>query len=230
VLVNTCAGYEPVATPPLLASLAAAGVPPECTFVVVGESAADEQLPPGPHGETRIARRYINIDNNGLLWACERDNRALDAFDWVFYTHDTSYVHAEFWSRARALVRDRLAGSNDLCCKLHRTFSMGMGFYRASWLRDSDDLRAYLATLINYDPGRKTAIKNNLNVLEDTLFKYAQRTCNRCGHLANNQVVQARGVRMYNSDVPRILEYWESPGVYKVKANWGQSRTLFTAL
>ena len=221
VVVNSCASFFDRTLPPLLDSLDAAGVPKGAVHVVVGDCARDEDLT--YEGVAVHRRRYANIDNNGLLWlAFERPDEwrnGLDgaAPDWVFYTHDTALVAPQFWDECRRVAKEARAGS--VCVKLHEPFSMSMGFYKTEWLW-GDIVRVWARTIANFDNSEpaKQAIKANLAAVEDACFNLAPPTAIEV--LPNAYTVVDRFRTMYGSNVPRIVEYYATPGIYKVKANF----------
>lgn len=223
VVINTCAAYEEVAVPPLLDSLRKAGVPMDLVHVVVGECDVE-----GDEGEapSRHRRATVNIDNNALLWLTQ-EPRACEDADVVMILHDTSLVDVDFWTKITKAADALWAMDNMHCMRLYNP-SMGMGLYKVPWLK-SPGVVAYMASLRNTDPTKKHDIKHNLAILEDTLFK-ATWLGNAADMQGMDKVVIDEHVHMYGTDVPRILEYYPAAGVYKVKANWGQSWTLLTRL
>lgn len=223
VVINTCEAYESVTVPILLKSLAAAGVPTEAVHVVVGECDAERDEGQGPFVHRRST---INIDNNALLWLTQEPEACADV-DVVMILHDTCYVDAEFWTKITASA-NALWGMHDMHCMRIYNPSMGMGLYKVDWLK-SPQVAAYLAGMRNTDPSNKHALKHSLVTLEDTLFKatWLGRAADMPGM---DRVLVDEHVHMYGTDVPRILEYYPAAGVFKVKANWGQSWTLLTRL
>lgn len=221
VVINSCFEYRDKALPPLLESLDKANVPKECIHVVLGQCASDEDIE--INGIKYHNRRWYNIDNNAMLWLTQE--RALDA-EWVVYLHDTSTVADYFWQTSLNVIH---SCSHCDCIKLYPYFSMGMGFYKTSYLY-RDDVRDYMKLLENYDKERLIEIKNQLQVLEDTLFKYAHYRNNNISCLPNEYKVVQRDVKMYGSDVPRIVEFYEVPGIYKIKANHLKDVKLFIGL
>ena len=227
VVINTCVAYVNIAVPPLLHSLAAAGVPAQRVHVVVGDAdfERDEEPPLGPSYHYRST---YNIDNNGLLWLTQ-DPRAAAAHKWVFYLHDTCEVHPEFWHKVTAMAREAGGGAAD-AVMMYSPFSMGMGLYRVAWLKTAA-VRDYMATILNPDPAMKSTIKQNLTSLEDTLFKQGPALGGKVVVPATlKREVLEEKVLVYGTDTPRIKEYYEAAGVYKYKANWGQSTLLTTQL
>lgn len=216
VVINSCVGYCPVSVPPLLESLETAGVPREAIHVVVGECEQDDDVEEG--GVQVHRRRWCNLDNNGLLWLTRDHPKPAP---WVVYLHDTSLVAEQFWSECRAVVSDLSAQQPPVsCARLHSPFSMGMGFYSVDWLQ-SKPVGRCMEALVNLDPHKKEEMKRDLEQLEDTLFKFALSGQGRCETLPNGCEVVERSKTMYGTAVPRIVEYYRCPGVYKIKANWG---------
>jgi hypothetical protein len=210
IVVNTCKDYFKHTVPPLLASLEAAQVPQNAIFVVVGDCEANEEHT--LEGIRYIFRRYSNLDNNGLMWITQETPPYLA--DWVCYLHDTSLVTTDFWRNVFAIINNPTT-TRAPCTRLYEHHSMGMGFYRTDWLC-SPPVKQYMATLVNEDTSKRQEIKNNLDVLEDTLFTFADV----CHTLENEYTVVETGRTMYGTDTPRIVEYYRLPGIYKIKANW----------
>lgn len=221
VVINTCAEFAPRAVPVLVESLRAANVCVQDIHVVVGEcDAASESF---DQGVAWHFRESCNIDNNGLMWlSLEADSCA--AYDWVFYLHDTCLVSAGFWEGCRAIAS--AAAPHVHCIRLYAPYSMGMGLYRVSWLK-SAAVRAVLTKLHNTDASRKVALKTDLGVLEDTVFKAFPR----CRATLRNVPTRTTAcVSLYGTDTPRVLEFYAIPGIFKLKSNWGQSKTMTTTL
>ena len=214
VVINTCRSYMENSIPVILNSLAEANVPKTNIHIVVGENTeCDDNV---VDGVAYHYRRWVNIDNNAMLWVTQERPACLT--EWIIYLHDTTYVHKDFWTNCIALMETFEEAAN--CYRIHAPFSMCIGFYRTEWLFMESVLK-YMSKIINTEIGRKNQVKNNLGSLEDVLFHFANNTCRT---LPNHYNVIERDRKMYGTDIPRIVEYYEIPGVYKVKANWGQGQ------
>lgn len=213
IVINSCCQYYAKTVPILLETLKTAGVPDDHIYVVVGESDTDrsELI----DGIKYIFRRYCNIDNNGLLWITQE--RPELQSEWIFYMHDTCYVHQEFWTKCCTIVKE--VKPDTKCTMLQNNYSMGIGFYNLKWLY-TDDVVTFMASKINYDPNNKSKIKWDGDT-EDTLFKYAKRTNQAWASLHNTCRTVENDKNIYGTCTKRIIEYWEIPGLYKVKANFG---------
>lgn len=219
IVINSCAAYIDKTRDVLLKSLFNSGVSAQHIHIVIGESSSERDQVMSD-GVTHHYRKTYNIDNNGLIWLTqEQPTDIMSNYTWMFYLHDTCYVAPEFWNNVQIIIHTQLSTPKYVCAKLHDAFSMGIGFYRVDWLSHSD-VREYMASLVNYDMSKKKSIKENSQLTEDTLFKFA---ANKCLSLKNPWNVVATNVNNYNTVTPRILEFWEMPGLYKVKANYGKT-------
>lgn len=225
VLINSCEGYHSRSLPPLLASLASAGVPATDVFVVVGQAEADRDGELGEPGYKARAfwRRWANMDNNGLVWAA-RDaeaRHALAGYPWLFYTHDTSIVDPGFGEQV-ARVAAQLPPDAD-AARIYRGMSMSMGYYRPARLAE---LLAASPTLEpNYDTSPGTVLRIKAAV-EDSAFHAIAGLGGRVEVLPNEYFVARRDAHMYGTDTPRIVEHYAVPGVSKAKANWTRYERL----
>lgn len=215
IVVNSCKDYYDKTVQPLITSLEEANIPKERIFVVVGDCDTNEEQI--IDGIQYIFRRYSNMDNNGIMWITQENPSCLE--DWIIYLHDTSLVVKDFWQKSLDIIND--PSNNEVSCiRLYANHSMGMGFYKKEWMY-SNHVMNYMKAIVNEDKSKRQELKNNLDLLEDTLFKYAIRTANGiCKTLVNEYKVVERDRKMYGTDIPRIVEYYESPGIYKIKANW----------
>lgn len=219
VLITSCDGFAPSTLPPLLASLAEAGVPPDAVRVVVGDCAeASDGAWPG--GQLVHRRRTAMLDNNGLAWLASDPASAAWAADWVLYLHDTCRVHPRLWTRLRRAVDACAAGAAD-CARLRAAHSMGMGLYRVAWVRGAA-ARARLAGMHTEDVAGRPALKQRLEALEDTLFKLAESGAGSVVVLQEECELEDTRLCAYGTGTRRRVEYYAVPGVYKLKANWGQ--------
>lgn len=220
VLITSCDSYADHALPGLLRSLEAAGVPPDRVRVVIGDCAADREA--DKDGMRVYERRYAMMDNNGLAWACLEDGLATwPGVDWVVYLHDTCVVETDFWGTCARLVARELCEAD--CGRLVPHNSMGMGLYRVAWLR-SPAVVACLRELETRDTGGRLQLKQRLDVLEDTLFKLADRGAGRVINLADDFECDGRADHSYGPECSaRRVERYSPPGILKLKANWGQA-------
>lgn len=215
IIINSCLNFYEKTVPILLETLQKAAVPNDRIFVVIGESESDRsEIINGIH---YIFRRYCTIDNNGLLWITQEqaDHPELNT-KWIFYIHDTCFVHHDFWKRSLDIMN--AVDENAHCIMLQNQYSMGIGFYKLEWLY-TDDVKLYMSSKINYDPNNKSKIKWDPDT-EDTLFKYAKRTNKNVYSLENCCKVIDNNKNIYGTNTQRMIEYWEIPGIYKMKANW----------
>jgi len=214
VVVNSCYQYYEKTLPNLLESLENAQVPKNCIHIVLGQ--CDENKDDVVEDIVYHHRKWYNIDNNAMLWMTQ-EQPELNC-EWIIYLHDTSMVAEDFWKKCHETVEQY----NDFdCIKLYKHFSMGMGFYKLSFLY-SGKVVQYMKTLENFDANKLLEIKSNLSLLEDTVFQYAERNGNKVYNLPNQYKVVDDNVKMYKSHISRIVEFYEIPGIYKIKANYGK--------
>lgn len=231
VVITSCIAYAPFTVPHLVNSLVASGVPPAAIHVVVGESRVTRNVIQHVGPTAAVAYHYVpycNIDNNGLMWLTQSDVLPLPDDGWVMYLHDTCLVAPHFWASCRRVV-DTLAGDAD-ALMMHLPFSMGIGFYRMQLLR-TPEVRMYMAGLRNDDPSKIKEVKANLHVLEDTVFKYlAVNNKPKLKALKNEYALKVLENNPYGTATPRAVEYYATPGVYKLKANWNPNGPFVTDL
>lgn len=222
IVINSCLDYKDKALPPLLESLQNAGVPKECIHIVLGQCDKEQDI--SIDGIQYHYRRWYNVDNNAMLWLTQ-EKPELNG-EWIVYLHDTSLVADYFWNSCQNIIAGYYSFD---AIKLYHMFSMGMGFYKTAFLY-KDDVSSFMKSLENFDRNRLLDIKNQLSLTEDTIFKYGQKNNYRIGVLPNEYKVVEHDVKMYGSYIPRIKEFYQSPGIYKIKANYGQSSTLIVGV
>ena len=221
VLINSCASYAPKTLGPLLASLEEAAVPPSAIRVVIGDCpvACDEQ---DAGGVSMHRRRTAMLDNNGFAWAALDPMGTSWDVEWLVYLHDTCTVHPDFW----AGCRDAVAGLRGVdCARLRPSNSMGMGLYRTSWVR-GPAVRACMADMYSEDGGGRLGLKHRLGELEDTLFKLAERDGVGVVATLQRQCTVKPPRAAYGTATKRLTEFYAVPGIYKLKANWGQNSSM----
>ena len=215
IVINTCQKYYEATTPPLIDSLVKAGVPLDVVHVVVGETPEPACTSTTFMGAHVHFVRYANVDNNALLWA---------AFDapfsdehWIFYLHDTCTVEPYFWDKVCETL-DGVTKINAVAAKLCHPSSMCIGWYSLHTLRAVAHL---LRRFVNTDasPSVMLNIKKNVDFLEDVAFCLVQ-TVGNVYVCQNEYRVIERDVFVYNTATPRIVEFYENPGIRKYKASW----------
>lgn len=236
ILVNSCVSYFRSTLPPLLRSLHVAGVDPADVFVIVGDATESITGGQGPAAKPVAGYMHVeecnnkyrfwfvpwsNIDDNALIWAVTAEGReALRDREWIFYIHDTTTVMPKFGADVLA----RVPTSPVPALPLKRFPAMSMGYYRLQDLWAAGD--AVLAKRNDDTSEQGRARAKNAPGLEDGVFRLL---------LGRDQVaypadaLNPEGCEAVHVDrspydgVQRIRETWDVPGLYKFKANWGQS-------
>lgn len=212
IVINSCVNYIDKTRDIIIPSLLESSVPSTDIHIVIGESLStyDETI----DGISYHYRPMINIDNNGLIWASQEEPFQNSQYEWIFYLHDTCYVHTDFWKNLQMIANDRVYDSRYVCVKLLDVYSMGMGFYSIDWI----SINSYIKSLANYNIENKLKIKEDG---EDLVFYYAGDSCLSLG--LQSVLIQDDVRHIYKTGKQRILEYIEMPGIYKAKANYGKS-------
>ena len=95
---------------------------------------------------------------------------------------------------------------------------------RVAWLRGAA-VRHRLAELYTERIDTKAQRKQLLGELEDTLFKLAEQGAGTIRCLQAD--CTAHGVcTVYGTTTKRLVEFYAQPGIFKLKANWGQDVLL----
>lgn len=227
ILVNSCLSYHRSTLPPLLGSLHRAGVHSGDVFAVVGDApTADTGRMTTDDGyEARLwFVPWSNIDDTALIWAVSPEGRdVLRDREWVFYLHDTTTVMPKFGHEVLARTP-----SDDVPAVPLRQFpSMSMGYYHLPALWAAGDANLLTPNDDTSERGR-TKLKNAPGA-EDGVFRLL------LGRDQPGRVLNPHGCAVHTDvspygGVPRIKETWDVPGVYKFKANWGQSSHLVVSL
>ena len=227
IVVNSCLSYHRHTLPPLLASLRRAGVDPADVFVVVGDA------PEHATSDEAAARVWFvpwsNIDDTGLIWAVSPEGReALRGREWIFYLHDTTSVMPKFGHDVQAR-RLPPSSADDTAAPIAavplKPFpAMSMGYYRVAALWGAGE--AILATR-NDDTSEQGRVRaKNVPDMEDGVFRLL---LGRDHVTYPGDVLNPHECAVHREDgspyggVTRIRETWDVPGLYKYKANWGQS-------
>ena len=212
VVVNSCLSYYQTTVPLLLQSLSDAGWDTMChTFIVVGE--ASEDLNDTYQGTPIFFRRYVNIDNNGLVWAASPMGiDTLRDFEWIFYLHDTCTVFPDFKKRLLSKVP---SSTEYVGMKICTSWSMSIGFYHKATLQSQPMVEYFSATInMSLDPVSMKGLVED--VVFDELGKYGTLG------ILNTRFSKCTDVRPLYGEAKRRTEVFDWPGINKHKANWGQ--------
>jgi hypothetical protein len=206
--------YYKTTLPRLLNSLSTSGWDTQKhTYIVVGEADKASEDTVDGHDTPIYFCKYINVDNNGLIWASSPCGvNALKPYDWIFYLHDTCVVKPEFTKRLLAKIPspDEYIGM-----KVCTSWSMSIGLYHVPSLH-TQSMRTYLQHSINLtlDP---VSMKSRVeDVVFDELRKYGN-----IGQL-NKRYSDCKYVGSVYGEAHRRTEVFDWPGIHKYKANWGQ--------
>lgn len=194
IVINTCSKYYKTTIPPLLKSI---GNQCQDIFVVVGES--ENECVEGIYNFVT----YGNIDNTALIWA--KETNALLSFEYIFYLHDTCKVTPTFFENVKLCIQKN---PNCDAISIHSPYSMCIGTYKLDSLRK-------LSLSKNKDFSKKTMLRIK-NDVEDQIFRMMNTFC-----LNSSRVVLNDRVYVYETNVHRIIEFYEMPGVYKFKGSYG---------
>lgn len=233
IIINSCLSFYEKTLPPLLESMAASpNFDPSHVYVVIGDS-------PEVHDATftysnasnanntitirTFFRNWGNIDNNAMIWLTKEDAKSILApYEWIFYMHDTCRVHPDFFTNLPTTLAPYATSpqSQTAAVRIHSPFSMSMGYYRLSALH-TPHITNFLTDLTNHDLSTESRIKvkNNLGQLEDIVFKklapHVATIPNRYNVITRDETITTDATA-----AKRIVEYYNLPGIYKIKANY----------
>jgi len=208
-VINSCSKYYETTVPILLASMDECKIDRKNIFIIVGgEADAEEQR------DQHFFVKYNNVDNNALIWASETD--VLGDYEWIFYLHDTCTVTETFLDKANSCL---ITYKDANAVKIHGPFSMCIGFYRLNVLRQLKDAMQHMK---NFDTS-PAAVLNVKNSCEDQVFYLIQNLVGQLCTIPNVYNVVENDVMKYGTDIHRIVEFYDMPGIYKYKGNHGHA-------
>ena len=170
--------------------------------VVVGEGTTGSEYVVETTGMvSTILAPGNHIDFTGLVAVLETG--ILEHFDDLFYVHDTTRAGPEFLDKIAQIPA---------CSSASFAFpSMNIGLYSMDLLRTHADaiIREFTCTDAHF-------LKSKCVVEEDFVFKRDP------GHMTiRGPPPRVTGPSdYYGTGTPRIVEYYESLDLYKIKANW----------
>jgi len=158
---------------------------------------------------TYIECNHNSMDLTALITMFELYKEAEE--EYYFYLHDTCKVGDQFYEKLKSI---NLAGVSSI--KINRHFSMNIGVYSQRIINTFGDL---LVSLKNFSDDSLIALKKT-QYAEDHIFN----------HDPNNKILDnydghnfTGPTNYYNTGTMRIVEYYPSLDLYKIKANWGQA-------
>ena len=190
--------------PIVIGSLLSNGVPPEdIYFIVGGYSTVTKRI--GDDGVNFIQVDQNSIDYTGLIAVVDLN---LQADYWVLL-HDTCYVGADFYSTIKNYNYD-----NAPAVSLSSALSMNIGAYSYQYLQQ---IKQELLTYRNTDFSQESIqIWKQRGVSDEDKFLSTYRGR---FHYCNIPRINSGPVDIYGTGVTRMLEYFPTIDLYKVKAN-----------
>jgi hypothetical protein len=196
--------------PIVIGSLLDNGVPPEdIYFIVGGYNKVNRYI--GDDGVNFIEVDQNSIDYTGLIAVADLD---LQADYWVLL-HDTCYVGEDFYNTIK-----KYNYNNIPAVALSSDLSMNIGAYSYQYLQQ---IKEELLTYRNTDFSQESIQAWKQRGIDDEdkfLSLYRGQY-----HYCNIPRVSSGPVDIYGTGVPRMIEYFPTIDLYKVKANWHNKST-----
>ena len=239
LIINSCEKFHKKTIPLIIESAFSAGIPKNQIYVVVGEcQEADEHAAPlntisVTHlGFNIVYVPYVNIDYNAIIYFTQTEAgwKELNKYTHFFYIHDTCEFYPYFWE-----IINIEAPKCHSYIKLKKDSSKNIGLVHVEWFaKHKKDLFQYY---INLDKGLLMHYKNghfpnhdeirarfqglppHLN--EDSLFDFDE-TFKPKGHYFFNEKEVYEYNFIYGGKIRMVARY-ETPGITKYQANWGQN-------
>lgn len=196
--------------PIVIGSMLDNGVPPQDIYFIVG----------GYDKVNRYIRNdgvnFIEVDQNsidytGLIAVVDLD---LQADYWVLL-HDTCYIGEDFYSTIKEYNYNNIPA-----VALSFDLSMNIGAYSDQYLQQiKEELLTYRNTDFSQESiqaWKQRGISDEDNFLSSYRGQY---------HYCNIPRVSSGPVDIYGTGVPRMIEYFPTIDLYKVKANWYNKNT-----
>ena len=210
VLINSHVAYkEPRAR--LLAALRRGGIAGDDIVAVIGGddvSLVYRERIPGDHWGIRTTQN--SIDFTALVEVLENEAAVarIGEPEYWLVLHDTVLPGSETFFDI--IARTRVTAS----CRLIAPFGMNMGWYKASELKRFREEVLYFKGNRSA-PGNRDLLKRIGVAVEDLFF----RVSGRLEFLSDRREVRATGALVYDSRVPRTVEYYPELDLLKFKAN-----------
>jgi hypothetical protein len=157
---------------------------------------------------------YIECNHNSMdltalitLFDMYKDN----VNEHYFYLHDTCKVGDTFYEKLKSID---LTGVSSI--KINRQFSMNIGIYSQGIINTFGEL---LVSLKNFTNDGLVSLKKTQYV-EDYIFNNDPKNQILHNYNAHNFTGPTN---YYNTGTMRIVEYYPTLDLYKIKANWGQA-------
>lgn len=154
---------------------------------------------------TYIYCNHNSIDFTGLIALLELYHEKKDHY---FYLHDSCKIGGQFYQKLKAI------DTNISSMKINKNFSMNMGIYSQEIINKFKD---FLLSKKNTDETKCMEFKINAN--EDHIFN--NDPTNILLENYNNWIYYGP-IDYYKTGTMRIVEYYPTLDLYKIKANWGQ--------
>lgn len=154
---------------------------------------------------TYIYCNHNSIDFTGLIALLELYHEKKDHY---FYLHDSCKIGCQFYEKLKSI------NTNISSMKINKNFSMNMGIYSQDIINKFKD---FLLSKKNTDETKCMEFKINTN--EDHIFN--NDPTNILLENYNNWIYYGP-IDYYKTGTMRIVEYYPTLDLYKIKANWGQ--------
>lgn len=161
---------------------------------------------------TYIRANHNSIDFTGLITLLELYS---DTNEYYLYLHDTCKVGKNFYDKIKSIDLTNVSS-----LKINRRFSMNIGIYSQKIINKFNN---FLLSKKNTNENECMKFKS-INFNEDYIFKNDPNNKlldDYCGWKYTGPV-SSGPTNYYNTGTIRMIEYYPSLDLYKMKANWGQ--------
>ena len=157
---------------------------------------------------TYIYCNHNSIDFTGLIALMELYPESTDHY---FYLHDSCKIGGKFYQILKEIETNI---QNITSMKINKNFSMNMGIYSQVII---NKFKTFLLSKKNTEESKCMEFKINSN--EDHIFN---NDPNNFLFDNYNNWIHYGPVDYYKTGTMRIIEYYPTLDLYKIKANWGQ--------
>ncbi len=156
---------------------------------------------------TYIKCNHNSIDYNGLIALLELCSG--DINECYMYLHDTCRVGKNFYKKLKEIDLTDVS-----TIKIHKQYSMNMGVYSQKIINEKKEF-----LLGKNNTNEHDCMNFKLNAQEDYIFGH-----DKCNRLLNDYDGwdYTGPTDYYKNGTMRIVEYYPSLDLFKIKANWGQ--------